>query len=157
MRQKKGDFYVLLLTAAWVVVGVIGAAVWAWAQSRPDIQSAIGLDMVGYPVSASMTADELWYQFADDELAAGANQKFDEEYIEVRGRVKTVEPKVIILATGDESHGIECRLLTLADAEGVQKGDPITVHGQSPHRPKDGPNVVLHLCRVRPEGGWRRE
>lgn len=151
MRQKQVDFCVLLITAAWVVLTATGAAIWMWKRSEPDIRGArLGSRYSNsYPVSTTVTAGELWKQFADDESAEKANQKFDEEYIEVRGKVKTVDQRVIILATGDESHGIECSLLRPEDAERVQEGDQITIQGQSPHRPSDGSNVVLQICRIR--------
>lgn len=139
-----------------IPIGFIAVAWMLWSQfSGPDVEGALReAEKAGYPVSATLKADELWAQFARDDDAKKAGDKFDEQYVEVSGKVKKVintkDKVAILLAAGSGSNGVECRLLKKEDLEGVKEGDEVTVQGQSPGRQKNEPHVTLGICRVRP-------
>jgi tetratricopeptide (TPR) repeat protein len=122
--------------------------------SGPDVSGVVAqAKAAGYPVSATVTSDVLWDQFAKD--GEGCNKKYEEQYIEVSGKVSklinTKQSMAIVLATPHPTFGIQCRLLQREDFEGVKEGDSIVIQGQSPYRQKADQNIVLSISKVRPK------
>ncbi len=140
---------------AIIPIGLIAVCFSLYSQlSGPDIEGAVrDGHAAGYPVSASMTAEDLHGQFVRD--SAGSAKKYDEQYIEVSGKVrKVMNTKTsigFVLATSHEKLGVECRLLQREDLDGIKEGDQITVHGSGASRPKPDHNVVVGICKVRPK------
>jgi hypothetical protein len=100
-----------------------------------------------------LTAEELWAAYAKDNVAAG--KKYDEQYLEVSGKVKKVlNTKAavgFVLATSHSSLGVECLLLQREDLEGVKEGDVIAVQGVGGVRAKIDQNVQLGQCKLKPK------
>jgi hypothetical protein len=105
---------------------------------------------MGYPVTHTLTAADLWEEFQKDNQAA--NAKFGGQYVQLSGKVRSVitDPRsALILETSSEPNGVECVFASKDEISSTKPGSQITIQGECHGRTKSDENLLLMICHLR--------
>ena len=119
----------------------------------PNVQGAMDRGKVAhYPVAHKVAAAGLWDEFAKDSKAAQA--KYHEKYVELTGRVKSVESdKLTVTLEGAAAadKGVACEFAYLfkpEDLAAIKAGSEIKLEGEVMGQAKPGAEVRVTECKT---------